>query len=88
MNRSQPTSVVPFDVKLMNITATVMFMGCLAACVMTVGWWLMRTPAFNIGRIVVEGELVHNNADAARQCGARAQRQLLYRGPEGGSACL
>ena len=66
MNRSQPTSVVPFDVKLMNITATVMFMGCLAACVMTVGWWLMRTPAFNIGRIVVEGELVHNNAVTLR----------------------
>lgn len=66
MNRSQPTANVPFDVKLMNITATVMFMGCLAACVMAVGWWLMRTPAFNIGRIVVEGELVHNNAVTLR----------------------
>ncbi|QXZ09382.1 cell division protein FtsQ/DivIB [Comamonas sp. Y33R10-2] len=62
MSRNHPTSVVPFDVKLMNITATVMFMGCLAALVMTVGWWLMRTPAFNIGRIVVDGELVHNTA--------------------------
>jgi cell division protein FtsQ len=66
MNRNQPTAVVPFDVKLMNITATVMFMGCLTACVMAVGWWLMRTPAFNIGRIVVEGELVHNNAVTLR----------------------
>jgi cell division protein FtsQ len=37
MNRNQPTAVVPFDVKLMNITATVMFMGCLTACVMAVG---------------------------------------------------
>lgn len=66
MNHSQPTATVPFDVKLMNITATVMFMGCLAACVMAVGWWLMRTPAFNIGRIVVDGELVHNNAVTLR----------------------
>ena len=66
MNRNQPTAAVPFDVKLMNITATVMFMGCLTACVMAVGWWLMRTPAFNIGRIVVEGELVHNNAVTLR----------------------
>ena len=66
MNRSQPTANVPFDVKLMNITAPVMFMGCLAACVAAVGWWLMRTPAFNIGRIVVEGELVHNNAVTLR----------------------
>lgn len=66
MNYHQPTAAVPFDVKLMNITATVMFMGCLAACVAAVGWWLMRTPAFNIGRIVVEGELVHNNAVTLR----------------------
>ena len=65
MNRNLPTANVPFDVKLMNITATVMFMGA-AACVMAVGWWLMRTPAFNIGRIVVEGELVHNNAVTLR----------------------
>jgi cell division protein FtsQ len=83
MNRNQPTAVVPFDVKLMNITATVMFMGCLTACVMA-GWWLMRTPAFNIGRIVVEGELVQQRRDAARQCGASAQGQLLHGGPEGG----
>ena len=66
MNRSQSTATVPFDVRLMNITATVMFMGCLAACVAAVGWWLMRTPAFNIGRIVVEGEMVHNNAVTLR----------------------
>lgn len=59
-------SAVPFDVRLMNITATVLFMGCLAAGVAAVGWWLMRYPAFNIGRIVVEGELVHNNAVTLR----------------------
>ena len=59
-------STVPFDVKLMNITATVLFMGCLAAGMAAVGWWLMRYPAFNIGRIVVEGELVHNNAVTLR----------------------
>lgn len=57
---------VPFDVKLMNITATVLFMGCLMLGVAAMGWWLMRYPAFNIGRIVVEGELVHNNAVTLR----------------------
>lgn len=65
MNRNQP-SAVPFDVRLMNITATVLFMGCLALLVAALGWWLMRTPAFNIGRIVVEGELQHNNAVTLR----------------------
>jgi cell division protein FtsQ len=64
MNRN--LSTVPFDVRLMNITATVLFMGCLAAGLAAVGWWLMRYPAFNIGRIVVEGELVHNNAVTLR----------------------
>lgn len=39
MNRM---SAVPFDVRLMNITATVLFMGCLAAGVAAVGWWLMH----------------------------------------------
>lgn len=65
MNRNQ-SSAVPFDVRLMNITATVLFMGCLALLVAALGWWLMRTPAFNIGRIVVEGELQHNNAVTLR----------------------
>ena len=55
MSRSMP---VPFDIRLMNITATVMFMGCLALGIAAIGWWLMRYPAFNIARIVVEGELV------------------------------
>lgn len=57
---------VPFDVKLMNMTASVMFVGCLALGIAAVGWWLIRYPAFNIGRIVVEGELLHNNAVTLR----------------------
>ena len=63
MSRSMP---VPFDIRLMNITATVMFVGCLALGIAAIGWWLMRYPAFNIARIVVEGELVHNNAVTLR----------------------
>ena len=63
MNRNMP---VPFDIRLMNITASVMFVGCLALGIAALGWWLMRYPAFNIARIVVEGELVHNNAVTLR----------------------
>eukprot|EP01045_Picozoa_sp_COSAG04_P047939 COSAG04_NODE_18143_length_451_cov_0.478632_1_plen_82_part_10 len=50
----------PFDVKLMNVTATVLFVGVAALGLAAVSWWALRHPAFNIGRIVVEGELVKN----------------------------
>lgn len=56
----------PFDVKLMNVTATVLFLGCAALGLAAGSWWALRHPAFNIGRIVVEGELLHNNAVTLR----------------------
>ena len=56
----------PFDVKLMNVTATVLFVGVAALGLAAVSWWALRHPAFNIGRIVVEGELVHNNTVTLR----------------------
>lgn len=56
----------PLDVKLMNVTASVMFGGLLVLVVALAGWWAVRHPAFSIARIVVEGELVHNNAVTLR----------------------
>lgn len=56
----------PLDVKLMNLTASVVFVAC-ALLVLAAGtWWVLRHPAFAIGRIVVQGELVHNNAVTLR----------------------
>ena len=56
----------PFDVKLMNVTATVMFAGVAVLLLAVVSWWAVRHPAFSIARIVVDGELVHNNAVTLR----------------------
>lgn len=56
----------PFDVKLMNVTASAMFMGVAVLLLAVVSWWAVRHPAFSIARIVVEGELVHNNAVTLR----------------------
>jgi cell division protein FtsQ len=56
----------PFDVKLMNMTATAMFMGVAVLVLAVVSWWALRHPAFSIARIVVEGELVHNSAVTLR----------------------
>ena len=63
MNAALPP---PLDVKLMNLTASVVFIAC-AVLVLAAGtWWALRHPAFAIGRIVVQGELVHNNAVTLR----------------------
>ena len=56
----------PLDVKLMNVTATVMFTGFAVLVLALASWWVVRHPAFSIARIVVEGELVHNNAVTLR----------------------
>ena len=63
MNAALPS---PLDVRLMNLTASVVFVAC-ALLVLAAGtWWALRHPAFAIGRIVVQGELVHNNAVTLR----------------------
>ncbi|NMM75937.1 cell division protein FtsQ [Acidovorax sp. SRB_14] len=56
----------PLDVKLMNLTASVLFVACAGLALAASAWWLLRHPAFSIGRIVVQGELVHNNAVTLR----------------------
>lgn len=44
----------PLDVKLMNVTATVMFTGFAVLVLALASWWVVRHPAFSIARIVVE----------------------------------
>lgn len=57
---------LPLDVRLMNATASVLFVGCAVLLLAVLSWWAVRHPAFSIARIVVEGELVHNNAVTLR----------------------
>lgn len=56
----------PLDVKLMNLTASVLFMGCVLGVLAAGVWWMLHTPGFAIARIVVHGQLVHNNAVTLR----------------------
>ena len=63
MSYSMPA---PLDVKLMNVTATAMFGGVAILMLAVVSWWAVRHPAFAIARIVVEGEMLHNNAVTLR----------------------
>lgn len=57
---------LPVDVRLMNITATVLFFACGLLLVAALGWWALRHPLFAIGGIVVQGDVAHNNAATLR----------------------
>jgi cell division protein FtsQ len=61
-----PALPQPFDVKLMNITATVLFAACAVTLLAAVLWWVVRNPAFAIGAITVQGEVTHNSPATLR----------------------
>ena len=56
------TLQVPFDVKLMNATASVLFVICAVGGIAAVAWWALRNPVFTIAGITVNGDTQHNNA--------------------------
>lgn len=58
----EQTMPVPFDVKLMNVLASALFVGCGALALAVAARWAIHHPALNIARIVVQGELEHNSA--------------------------
>ncbi len=59
MNHDLPT---PFDVRLMNLTASVLFVLFALLLAGTLLAWLSRNPLFAIRGIAVSGDVAHNNA--------------------------
>jgi len=57
---------VPIDVRLMNISATVLFVLGGAGLLVAAGGWALRHPLFSLGGITVVGDVVHNNAATLR----------------------
>jgi cell division protein FtsQ len=57
---------LPLDVRLMNITATVLFAACALLLVAALGWWALRHPVFAVGGIVVQGDVTHNSTATLR----------------------
>ncbi|MBP7566195.1 MAG: cell division protein FtsQ/DivIB [Burkholderiaceae bacterium] len=57
---------VPFDVRLMNATATAVFVACAFAGLAAVAWWALRHPAFALGGITVHGDTARNSAVTLR----------------------
>ena len=63
MTTALPT---PFDVRLMNATATMLFTVCAGMLVAGVLWWAIRHPLFALGGITVQGDVAHNSAATLR----------------------
>jgi len=57
---------LPPDVRLMNITATVLFAAFGLLLAAALGWWIVRNPAFAIGGIVIQGDTTHNSVATLR----------------------
>jgi cell division protein FtsQ len=57
---------MPVDVRLMNVTAAVLFTGFALLLLGALGWWAVRHPLFAIGGISVQGEVTHNSAATLR----------------------
>lgn len=56
----------PLDVRLLNITASVLFLVAGAMVVVGVVTWLVRQPVFNVGSIRVEGDVTRNSVSTIR----------------------
>ncbi len=57
---------VPVDVRLMNLTASLLITALVLGCIATGLWWAMRHPAFAFGRITVDGDTAHHSAASLR----------------------
>lgn len=53
---------MPMDVKLMNMTASVLFLAFALAVLAALVGWASRHPVFAVRGITVTGEVTHNNA--------------------------
>ncbi|MCM2253022.1 MAG: cell division protein FtsQ/DivIB [Ramlibacter sp.] len=61
-----PAMPTPLDVKLMQLTATVLLWAGLVAFLASAAWWTLRHPLFAIAGIAVQGDVAHNNAVTLR----------------------
>ncbi|MFT4268845.1 MAG: cell division protein FtsQ/DivIB [Xenophilus sp.] len=60
------TLPVPFDVRLMNVLATLLFAAFGVMLLAAGAWWVLRQPFFPLAGIKVDGDVTHNNAITLR----------------------
>lgn len=52
---------LPFDVRFMNGVASVLLLGVALVALGSAGWWLAQRPFWALGKIVVDGEVEHQD---------------------------
>ncbi len=57
---------VPVDVRLMNLTTSLLVTALVLGCVIAGLWWAIRNPAFAFTQITVGGDTAHHNAASLR----------------------
>ena len=53
---------VPVDVRLMNLTTSLLVTALVLGCVIAGLWWAIRNPAFAFTQITVGGDTAHHSA--------------------------
>ena len=53
--------VMPWDIRLMNITSGVLVVGVICLSLGAAAWWALRHPVFAIQKIAVYGDTAHHN---------------------------
>ena len=61
-----PTSTAPFDVRLMNATASALLVAFGLAALAALASWVSNRPVFAITAIRISGQMVHNNVPTMR----------------------
>ncbi|MEN9903926.1 MAG: hypothetical protein RLZZ555_491 [Pseudomonadota bacterium] len=54
-------NAMPLDVRFMNGIASVLLLGVALAALGSAGWWLAQRPSWALGRIVVDGDVAHQD---------------------------
>ncbi|MFO1225010.1 MAG: cell division protein FtsQ/DivIB [Burkholderiaceae bacterium] len=66
MARAATPTVLPFDVRLAQVSANALLALLGLAAVAAATWWLARLPMFALRGITLEGDLVHNTPQTLR----------------------
>lgn len=65
MYANEPTPLA-LDIRLMNMTSTLLLMILSVVVVCALLWWMLRHPVFALSAISVQGDVRHNNAVTLR----------------------